>query len=293
VGVGGDGNSGADGAGSKPAELFASGNGIGPSAPPAASPLGAELAVLATLGGGGNCGAAGAAWIFSGCGVARASGTSRLDSIGPGSGGSPCLRKLSPGPASTLPPACPEFGAVPEEATADLLAALPTGGDAIGGDSGAADATGAASEVEATGVTGAAEEADSGGETAAAACVDRLAEGAVVGDEAAAACVGCRAEGTVVDDEAAAVCAGCPAEGIVVGDEAATAGADCAPSASVGDAEGPGGGGGAAAVENPARSCSSEYRAFARSAMRLCVSFSRSAAVIARAGGGGTVARFG
>jgi len=181
---------------------------------------------------------------------------------------------------------------VPEEATADLSAALPTAGDAIGGDSGAADATGAASEVEveATDVTGAADGADSGGETAAAACVDRLAEGAVVEDEAAAACAGCPAEGAVDDD---AACAACPAEGTVVGGDAATAGADCAPSASVGDAEGPGGGGGAAAVENPARSCSSEYRAFARSAMRLCVSFSRSAAVIARAGGGGTVARFG
>ena len=53
------------------------------------------------------------------------------------------------------------------------------------------------------------------------------------------------------------------------------------------------GGGGADTAENPARNFSSLYFAFVRSAIRLCASFSRSAPVSARLGGGGTVARLG
>jgi len=54
-----------------------------------------------------------------------------------------------------------------------------------------------------------------------------------------------------------------------------------------------GGGDAADTAGKPARNCSFVYLAFVRSAIRLCVSLSRSAAVIARIGGGGTVARFG
>jgi hypothetical protein len=53
------------------------------------------------------------------------------------------------------------------------------------------------------------------------------------------------------------------------------------------------GGGAAATAGKPARKRSSLYFAFVRSAIRLCVSFSRSAAVSARFGGGGTLARLG
>jgi hypothetical protein len=60
-----------------------------------------------------------------------------------------------------------------------------------------------------------------------------------------------------------------------------------------GGSGGGGGGGAAVATENPARSFSSVYLALDRSAIRLWVSLSRWAVVIAWVGGGGTVARFG
>jgi hypothetical protein len=80
------------------------------------------------------------------------------------------------------------------------------------------------------------------------------------------------------------------------GDSAGTVpalGVGCAALVTSGTGGGGGGGAGADTAEKPARYFSSLYFAFVRSAIRLCVSFSRSAAVNARLGGGGTVARFG
>ena len=77
------------------------------------------------------------------------------------------------------------------------------------------------------------------------------------------------------------------------GGAAEAAGSGCVPVASLAGAGSGGDGGVGPATEKPARSCSSEYRALVRSAIRLWLSFSRSAAVIAREGGGGTVARLG
>ena len=71
------------------------------------------------------------------------------------------------------------------------------------------------------------------------------------------------------------------------------AGLACASSGAAGTGGGGGGGAGADTAGKPARNFSSLYFAFVRSAIKLCVSFSRSAAVNARLGGGGTVARFG
>jgi hypothetical protein len=79
--------------------------------------------------------------------------------------------------------------------------------------------------------------------------------------------------------------------GSAVGEGAASAaGLGCASVAGIG---GGGGGTGADANGKPARTFSSLYFALVRSAIRLCVSLSRSAAVNARSGGDGTVARFG
>src|SRR5712672_1998946 len=94
----------------------------------------------ATFGGGGNCGGGGAGWICSGSGVARACGTSRLDSIGPGSGGSPGLRRPCPGSAGVLPPARAVRGA-PASGTADFSPAEPTP-VAVLADAGSADRLG-------------------------------------------------------------------------------------------------------------------------------------------------------
>jgi hypothetical protein len=82
------------------------------------------------------------------------------------------------------------------------------------------------------------------------------------------------------------------AVGAGAGGAAAEAGLACAASVAAGTGGG-GGGAGADTAEKPARNFSSLYFAFVRSAIRLCVSFSRSAVVNARLGGGGTVARFG
>jgi len=120
--------------------LFDSGNGIGARAPPAASPLGMGVGVTATFGVGGNCGGGGAGWICSGTGVARACGTSRFDSIGPGSGGSPCLRRPCPGSAGVLPPARAVRGA-PASGRADFSPAEPTP-VAVLADAGSADRLG-------------------------------------------------------------------------------------------------------------------------------------------------------
>src|SRR5712675_749600 len=83
---------------------------------------------------------------------------------------------------------------------------------------------------------------------------------------------------------------GCGAEFAAAG--AAGVVAACAPASTVGFAAGdPTGlpaGGGAAGKPLVASDWVS-----VRSAIRLCVSFSRSAVVVARVGGGGTVARFG
>jgi hypothetical protein len=146
---------------------------------------GALAAVVVDTGYGGG----GEDWTCSGFGIERTFGTSRLDSIGGGSGGSPDLR--SPCPVGT--------------------AVLPASTDVIGGVT-----EGAASEV----------------------------------------------------------------------------GLACASSVTGGTGGG-GGGGGADTAGNPARNFSSLYFAFVRSAIRLCVSLSRSAPVSARLGGGGTVARLG
>ena len=75
--------------------------------------------------------------------------------------------------------------------------------------------------------------------------------------------------------------------------EASAAVLACPASVASGTGGGGGGGAGADIVGKPARNFSSLYFAFVRSAIRLCVSFSLSAAVNARLGGGGTVARFG
>ena len=133
-------------------------------------------------------GGGGEDWTCSGLGIERAFGTSRLDSIGAGSGGSPDLR--SP---------CPVGAAV-----------LPSSADVIGDVTDAASEAGLAWAWSVTGGTG-----------------------------------------------------------------------------------GGAGGGGADTAGNPARNFSSLYFAFVRSAIRLCASFSRSAPVSARLGGGGTVARLG
>jgi len=73
----------------------------------------------------------------------------------------------------------------------------------------------------------------------------------------------------------------------------AAAGVVGASAGSAAEGGGGGGGGGADGAGNPARSFSSLYFAFVRSAIRLCVSFSRSAVLSARVGGGGTLARLG
>src|SRR5436190_17375861 len=161
---------------------------------------------LAAVDAGVGYGGGGAGWTCSGLGVERTWGISRRDSIGPGSGGSPDLRKP-----------CPEVAAAPPAAFA---------GAVVG------------------------------------------AAGASPGAEAGAA--------AGADGEAA------PPPGLAG-----------AASVTSGTGGGGGGGAGAATAANPARNLSSLYFAFVRSAIRLCVSFSRSAEVSARLGGGGTVERFG
>jgi hypothetical protein len=79
-----------------------------------------------------------------------------------------------------------------------------------------------------------------------------------------------------------------------MGEEGGAPGAAAAsPGSRAGGRDEVGGGDAADTAGKPARNCSFVYLAFVRSAIRLCVSLSRSAAVIARIGGGGTVARFG
>ena len=102
--------------------------------------------------------------------------------------------------------------------------------------------------------------------------------------------------GAAVDDAVAEVSPGAGfGEAAGVGAEGAppSAGLACASSVAGGTGGGGGGGAGADTAGKPGRSFSSLYLAFVRSAIRLCVSFSRSATVSARLGGGGTVARFG
>jgi hypothetical protein len=106
-------SSGTGGGGWNPPAPFAPANGVGARTPPAASPGGKEGGVLATFGVDGSEGGCGAGWTCSGCGVARACGIARLDSIGPGSGGSPCLRNPSPGCAGFFP-------LTPEDEVAEL-----------------------------------------------------------------------------------------------------------------------------------------------------------------------------
>ena len=76
-------------------------------------------------------------------------------------------------------------------------------------------------------------------------------------------------------------------------DEALAAGSACPSLVASGTGGGGGGGAGADTAGKPARNFSSLYLAFVRSAIRLCVSFSRSAWLNVLFGGGGTVARFG
>src|SRR5438105_917726 len=77
------------------------------------------------------------------------------------------------------------------------------------------------------------------------------------------------------------------------GETALSPGLTGAALAASGTGGGGGGGAGADTAGKPARKRSSLYFAFVRSAIRFCDSFSRSAVVSARFGGGGTLARLG
>jgi hypothetical protein len=103
----------------------------------------------------------------------------------------------------------------------------------------------------------------------------------------------CPAAGAGAAGASADVGAGAGAGNGAGGEAALSPGFAGAVSATSGTGGGAGGGAAAATAGKPARKRSSLYFAFVRSAIRLCVSFSRSAAVSARFGGGGTLARLG
>src|SRR5262249_25859473 len=110
--LGGNGGStGAAGGGWKAAEV----SGTPPPVrdAPAGGTTGRVFAVSATAGAGGRFGGGGAGCICSGLGVARACGVSRRDSIGPGSGSSPCFRRPCPGSSRVLPVRRREEAAAP------------------------------------------------------------------------------------------------------------------------------------------------------------------------------------
>ena len=220
-----------------------------------------------------KAGAGGAGRAASGSGTERNCGICRVESCGLGSGGSPALRRPDGVAFDAVRPRA-------EAASPDGACAAAAGGASADAAVGADAAAGADGTAAAGGVSADAAAGDDGVFSDAAAGADGVfADGAAVAGDVSAADAAAGAAGKALGEGAA----GAPGAGAGNAFVSAAAVGDGVAGFGVGLAAGAGAGSFGPAAAS----------ALLRSATRLWVSFCRSAVVVARVGGGGTLARFG